>query len=157
MRKTKRSKDPSGNPHPENQEKLNGFNGIPGPGLPKGYKYPLRKERVEQELKRIALSNIVDAFDGIHGNKKKFTLRELKAMPEDFQRCIASIKVRTENLTAGDGEQDITVEIKLWDKTKALEMCGRALGMFKDKVEISAPEELICRLDRAKMRARGEA
>jgi hypothetical protein len=85
-----------------------------------------------------------------------FSLREVHAMPEDVQRCIASIKVRTENLTAGDGAQDTTVEIRWWDKVKALELCARSLGMLKDKLEISAPEELISRLDRAKVRARSE-
>jgi len=127
-----------------------------GPGRPRGSHNKLTRERLELEIKRLALSNILDAFDGVHGNRKKFTLRELKAMPEDFQRCIASVKVKTENLTVGDDSQDITVEIKLWDKTKAIEMAGRAFGMFKDKVEISAPEELIARLDRAKQRARAE-
>jgi phage terminase small subunit len=127
-----------------------------GPGRPRGSKNKLTRERLELEIHRLATSNIIDAFEGVHGNRKKFTLRELKAMPEDFQRCIASIKVRTENLTVGDDSQDITVEIKLWSKEKALELAGRTLGMFRDKIEISAPEELLSRLDRAKVRARAE-
>lgn len=128
-----------------------------GPGRPKGSKNHLSRERVELELRRLALSNIIDAFTAAHGNRRTFTLRELRQMPEDFQRCIASVKVRTENLTAGDDSQDTTVEIKLWDKTKALELCARALGMLRDKVEITAPEEMLSRLDRAKRRARGES
>lgn len=127
-----------------------------GPGRPKGSKNKLTRERVEQELRYLAFSNIIDAFQGIHGNRRSFTLREIKAMPEHFQRAIASVKVKTENLTAGDGEQDTTVEIKLWSKDKALEMCGRALGMFKDKIEITTNDELLSRLDRAKIRARGK-
>ena len=126
-----------------------------GPGRPKGSKNKLTRERLELEIRRLATSNIIDAFEGVHGNKRKFTLRELKAMPEDFQRCIASVKVRTENLTAGDDATDITVEIKLWPKDRAIEMACRTLGMFKDKLEVTAPDELLSRLDRAKVRARG--
>lgn len=107
-----------------------------GPGRPKGSKNKLTRERLELEIKRLALSNILDAFDGVHGNRRKFTLRELKSMPEDFQRCISSVKVRTENLTAGDDSQDVTVEIKLWDKTRAIELGARTLGMLKDHVVI---------------------
>lgn len=108
----------------------------PGPGRPKGGKNRITVARLEAEYRRIAFSNIIDAFDGVHGNRRKFTLRELRAMPEDFQRCIASVKVRTENLTAGDGEQDITVEIKLWDKMDALNMWAKHFGWAKDTLRI---------------------
>lgn len=138
-----------GNPNPPNKRLSTA-----GPGRPKGSKNKLTRERLELEIRRLALSNILDAFENMHGNRKKFTLRELRSMPEDFQRCIASVKVRTENLTVGDDSQDITVEIKLWDKTRALELGARALGMLRDKIEISAPEELLSLLDGAKARAR---
>lgn len=108
----------------------------PGHGRTKGTKNKLTRERVEQELRYLAFSNIVQAFEGAHGNRKRFTMRELKAMPEEFQRAIMSIKVRTENLTPGDDAQDTTVEIKLWSKDKALELCARSLGMLKDHVVI---------------------
>ena len=124
----------------------------PGHGRPKGSKNKLTKERVEKELRFLAFSNIIQAFERVHGKNRSFTLRELHAMPEEFQRAIASVKVRTENLTAGDGAQDTTVEIKLWSKDKALELCGRALGLFKDKLEIRAPDVLFARLVRAKLR-----
>lgn len=127
-----------------------------GPGRAKGSKNKLTRERVERELRYLALSDPIALFEKAHGKQRVFTLKALHAMPEEMRRCIASVKVRTENLTAGDGAQDTTVEVRLWDKTKALELCGRALGMFKDKLEISAPEELISRLDRAKLRAQGE-
>lgn len=108
-----------------------------GPGRPKGSKNKLSRERVELELSRIALSDPIALFDGVAKGRRTFRLRELTDMSEDMRRCIASIKVRTENLTAGDGQQDSTVEVKLWDKTKALELCARSLGMLKDKLEIT--------------------
>ena len=131
----------------------------PGKGRPKGSKNKLTRERVEQELRVLALTNTAAlSFERLRGSdgklRRTFTLKEVHAMPEEVQRCIASIKVRTENLTAGDGEQDTTVEIRWWDKVKALELCARSLGMLKDKLEVTTSEELISRLDRAKVRAR---
>ena len=106
------------------------------PGRPKGSKNKLTRERVEQELRYLALSDPIALFEKAHGKARTFTLKQIHQMPEDVRRCIASIKVRTENLTAGDGEQDTTVEVKLWDKTKALELCARALGMLKDTLVV---------------------
>lgn len=126
-----------------------------GPGRPKGSKNKLTRERVEEELRYIAFSDPLGLFERSYGKQRKFTLRELDAMAPEMRRCIASIKVRTENLTAGDDAQDSTVEVKLWEKTKALELCARALGMLRDKVEITTSDELLSRLDRAKVRARG--
>jgi hypothetical protein len=104
----------------------------------------------------IAGANLVNAFDGIHGNRRTFTLRELRAMPEEMQRAIASIKVRTENLSSGDGKQDITVEIKLWSKTEALQLCARANGWLKDNTTVSISDETLARLDEWKAMNRRE-
>lgn len=116
----------------------------PGHGRPKGAKNKLTRERVEEELRIIGLMNAAKLFGT---GKKRYTLREIAEMPEEMQRCIASVKVRTENLAAGDGEQDTTVEIKLWPKVQALELCARSLGMLKDHVVVED-------LDARKMRLR---
>lgn len=108
----------------------------PGHGRPKGSKNKITRERWEKEVRCLALSNIVQAFTKAHGQKRSFTLKELRDMPEEFQRAIASVKVRTENLTPGDDAQDQTIEIKLWDKTRALELGARANGWLKDVVQI---------------------
>ncbi len=124
-----------------------------GPGRPKGSKNKLTRERVEQELRYLALSDPIELFDRTAKGQRTFKLKEIHAMSVEMRRCIASVKVKTENLTAGDGSQDTTVEVRLWDKTKALELCARALGMLKDKIEIVVPEEQLSKLDRAKARA----
>lgn len=141
---------------------LNSAKGIAGPGRPKGSKNHLSRERVELELRRLATLDPVKVYerykDPATGRLRRFfTLKEVHDMDADTRACIASIKVRTENLQGGDGEQDETIEIRFWDKVRALELCSRALGMLRDKVEITAPEEMLSRLDRAKRRARGES
>lgn len=121
-----------------------------GPGRPKGSKNKLTRERVEQELRVLALTNTAAlSFERLKVDgklRRVFSLKEVHAMPEEVQRCIASIKVRTENLTAGDGEQDTTVEIRWWDKVKALELCARSLGMLKDVVQIEGLDQRKARL-----------
>lgn len=129
---------PGGNP---NRIKL-----PPGPGRPKGSKNKLTRERVEQELRVIALMNARDLFGS---GKTRFTMREIAEMPEEMQRCIASVKVRTENLTSDDGKQDQTVEVRLWPKVHALELCARSLGMLKDTLVLEGLDARKERLRRA--------
>lgn len=144
-----------GNPHPPNQDKLKRGG---SPGRRPGTKNKLTRERVEQELRYIALSDPIALFDRTAKGQRSFTLREIHAMSEEMRRCIASVKVKTENLTAGDGEQDTTVEVKLWDKTKALELCARALGMLKDVHEFVNVDELNTRIlaGRERNKVRGD-
>jgi hypothetical protein len=142
---------PRGNPNPPNKGKL--VNG-PGHGRTKGSKNRITREDWDQEVRYLAHSNLIDAFEAVHGNKRSFTLRELRAMPERIQKAIASVKVRTENLQPGDDAQDTTIEIKLWDKTRALELGARANGWLKDKLEVTTSEEMLSKLDMAKLRSR---
>jgi hypothetical protein len=125
----------------------------PGHGRPKGSKNRLTRERVEKELALIGLMNAGRLFGT---GKKRYTLREIAEMPEDMQRCIASVKVRTENITAGDDKQDQTVEIRLWPKVQALELCARSLGMLKDHVVVEGLDVRKARLRSALTRTEDE-
>lgn len=115
-------------------------------GRQKGTPNKVTNERIEKEVARIALMDPIEYF-AITGGKAKrtCTLREVHAMSADARACIASIKVKTVNLTAGDGEQDTIVEVRFWDKVKALEMMMKRRGMFeKDNAQkASALEDLI--------------
>ena len=86
-------------------------------------------DRVIQELAKIAFVNASEVI-----NTEDATLK-LNAAPEDTA-AIQSVKVKT------FGEDGIEREIKMADKIKALELLGKHLGMFKDKMEISGSLDL---------------
>src|SRR6516164_10776103 len=85
--------------------------------------------------------------------RRVFTLRQIHAMDPETRACIASVKVRTENLTSGDDAQDETVEIKLWNKLDALALCAKHFGWVTDKHEQHVViDELLSRLDHGRQR-----
>lgn len=81
-------------------------------------------ERVVQELAKIAFVNAAEVID-----PKTATVKE-DALPEDTA-AIQSVKVKT------FGEDGLEREIKMADKLKALDLLGKHLGMFKDRIELS--------------------
>ena len=95
----------------------------------------ITQDRVLQELAAIAFSNgsdfaevvediILDA-DGKPRTYKRVDLVETKKLPKDKRKAISSIK-----------ETKFGIAVESADKVKALELLGKHLGMFKDKVEI---------------------
>ena len=84
----------------------------------------VRAARVVQELAKIAFVNATEVID-----PKTAMVRE-DALPEDTA-AIQFVKVKT------FGEDGLEREIKMADKLKALELLGRHLGIFKDKMELS--------------------
>ncbi len=129
-----------------------------GPGRPKGSKNKLSKERIEEEIRRIAFLDPARLFFGTDSRgrirvKRTYSLREIADMPEEVRACIASIKVRTENLGGTDGHQDETVEIKLWDKGRALELAARCFGMLRDKVDVNVTGDLAAAIAEGRQRA----
>ncbi len=81
-------------------------------------------DRVVQELAKIAFINATDVID-----PKTATVKE-DALPEDTA-AIQSVKVKT------FGEDGLEREIKMADKIKALELLGKHMGMFKEKVDVN--------------------
>lgn len=83
-------------------------------------------DRVVRELAKIAFVNADDLID-----TETASIRD--GASEEDRACIASVKVKT----SSGGDMDITErEIKLCDKLKALELLGKHLGMFTEKVEV---------------------
>lgn len=81
-------------------------------------------DRVVRELAKLAFVNATDVIDTQHGTVLENASREDTA-------CISAVKVKV-------GEDFTEREIRLCDKTKALELLGKHLGMFSDNVKLSA-------------------
>lgn len=141
------------NPNPEANWKGKRRNG--GPGRPKGSVNRITREWVETHLRWRVDFDPVAALIERHGKGKDavWTLRDLANLSPQERMCLESYDVVQGNVNHADGALDTVIKPRWYAKDKALEMCGRVLGLFKDKVEISAPEELLSRLDRAKVRA----
>lgn len=86
-----------------------------------------------RELLKVATSDLAKAFDA------KGQLRSIDQMPASIRRSIAAVKVYDEYEGFGKEREKVgeTTEIKLWDKPKALELLGKHLKLFTDKVELS--------------------
>lgn len=80
-------------------------------------------DRVIMELAKIAFVNAEDVIDMDTATVKAGVL------PEDTA-AIQSVKLKT------FGEDGLEREIKMADKLKALELLGKHLGMFTDKVNV---------------------
>lgn len=87
----------------------------------------INAERILIELARIGLLNPDKVV-----NFRSSTVKQ--EATEDDLAAIASVKVKT--IPTEDGDI-IEREVRFHDKIKALELVGKHLGMFKDKVEIS--------------------
>lgn len=87
----------------------------------------ITQDRVLQELAAIAFAKATDYAEVTDECAK---IKDTKDLDEQQIRAIAGIK-----------EGKFGIEVKLNDKEKALELLGRHLGMFKDKVEVSGLEE----------------
>ena len=85
----------------------------------------ITQDMVVKELAAIGFSKATD-YVTIRGGA--VIVKDTDALTEDQIRAIAGIK---------EGANGI--EIKLNDKEKALELLGRHLGMWKDKLDINAP------------------
>ncbi|WP_143314970.1 terminase small subunit [Clostridium sp. HBUAS56017] len=99
----------------------------------------INQDRVIQELARIAF---VKAADVINVN----TATVKKNVSDDDLATIQSVKIKTVPTAYGKG---VEREVKLADKMKALELLGKHLGMFNDKVKFegSVPVQIVDDID----------
>ena len=90
------------------------------------------QDRVIQELANIAFLDIRKLYNDSGG------LKNIQNIDEKTVRAISSIETLEEYQGYGENREYIgnTHKVKLLDKTKALELLARHLGMFKDKVEV---------------------
>jgi phage terminase small subunit len=98
----------------------------------------LKSDDVLRELLRLARVDIGEAFD------HEGHLKPLHLMSEDCRRAIAGVEVE-----AVAGEAATVTKVKFWDKTRALELLGKHLKLFTDKVELSGRVTLEQLLEKA--------
>ncbi|GAW29597.1 terminase small subunit [Carboxydocella sp. ULO1] len=88
----------------------------------------ITQDRVLRELAKVAFVNATDIID-----------MDDAAIRDDANRddtaAIAGVKVKRIPTEAGE---IIEREVKIYDKIKALELLGKHLGMFTDKLNVSA-------------------
>lgn len=84
-------------------------------------------DRIIEELAKIAFLNPTDLIDVNNATLKA------NVVPEDTA-VIQSVKVKTIPTRNGEG---VEREIKVADKIKALELLGKHVGMFRDKVDVT--------------------
>ena len=105
----------------------------------------INADRVLRELGRIAFLNPKDVID--------LNTAEVLDTANDDDLAVIGVKVKyvPHKDFDEDGEpvieQAIEREVKMADKLKALELCGRHLGMFKDNPEGNAPVTVVINYD----------
>jgi len=87
--------------------------------------------RALQEAARLAYSDVGEFMDE-GGNFKPF-----KEWPEDLRRAVSSIEVVRRNLASGDGHTDDILKVKLWDKSKNLELLFKHMGLLIERSEVT--------------------
>ena len=93
----------------------------------------INQDRVLMEIAKMAFVNIDDVIDLNTAQVKQTATKEDLA-------CIQSVKIKPT-------EFGTEREIRICDKKSNLELLGRHLGMFKDKVEVEADMDLNINID----------
>ncbi len=109
----------------------------------------LTAARVLEELRRLAFADTRAFFDE-SGN-----LRPIHELTAEQGSQLAGIEVIKKNAEAGDGHIDVVHKIKLWDKTRSLEMLCKRFGLLVDRIEMNGPFELAQRIAAARKRSGG--
>ena len=90
----------------------------------------VNQDRVLLELAKIAFVNVSDLMD-----MDTATVKDTAT--DDDLAVISSVKVKT--FPTKSGELGVEREIRTCDKIRALELLGKHLGMFTDKVKFESP------------------
>ncbi len=82
-----------------------------------------------RELNRLATFRTADMFD------ERGNLKPPKDWTPEMSASVASFEVVARNLSAGDGSTDTIHKVRLYDKTRALELLAKHLSLLIDRVE----------------------
>lgn len=110
-------------------------------------KLDLSAERVLREIAKLSFSNVKTLFDE-NGN-----LRPVHLLTDDEAACIASLEVIKKNAEAGDGKIDTVHKVKVWDKTRSLEMLAKHFALLTEVVKHTTDDDNIAKLLAGRKRA----
>jgi hypothetical protein len=103
-------------------------------------------DRALREAARLAYSDIRELVD------ENGKLLPLKKLPDHIAAAVSAVKVRKDNAVSGDGVQEDVVEVKLWDKSKNLEMLFKHLNLLVERLHVDVTVSLPERLKAARLR-----
>lgn len=103
-------------------------------------------KKVLTEYIRVAESDLADLFD------ESGTLKPIREIPLAARRAISSVKVRRVKERGAEPEE--IIEVKLWDKMKALDSLAKHLNLFDERTPL---EKLLECLPEGLRRQLGEA
>jgi phage terminase small subunit len=88
-------------------------------------------ERTLREIARLGFSDMRKFF------ADSGSLKAIHTLGDDEAACLASVEVTKKNLTAGDGEIDTVLKVKVWDKPRSLEMLAKHFALLTERIEHS--------------------
>lgn len=108
----------------------------------------ITRERVLEALGQVAFGDI-RALYSEGGN-----LLPIPQLPDDAAVLLAGFDVSVIKARDDGDEDEMVKKVKLVDRLRALEMIGRHLGMFNDKLEVSGNVGLADRINKARERVK---
>jgi|TARA_R100000005_G_scaffold89219_2_gene59632 phage terminase small subunit len=104
----------------------------------------IHQDMVIEGLKNVAFADIRKLFDGDR-------LLDIGELPDEIVLALASVEVVASKREDGSNEVEHTHKIRINDRLRALEMLGRHLAMFTDKIAadltLDPIEALMARID----------
>lgn len=112
-------------------------------------KSEITSDRVLTEIGKLAFADIRKVFD------ESGQLLPVHMLPAEVAASISSIEVVTSRIPGGEPtDVEHTSKIKFWDKRGSLELLGKHLKLFTDKIELEVGDTLAMRIKEARERTK---
>jgi len=113
----------------------------------------INQDTTVNELKTIAFSDVADFVIVKEGGV--IEQRPFNELKKEQTRCVKRIKQTVRTAQSSDGtviHQTAVLELELYDKVKSLELLGRHLGIFNDKLTLDGalPLQIVFEVSEAK-------